>query len=326
MSSGNQSVSNVTSELQNQVVLERLLISMLITVSCCVFFFINGTMLFVLRSKPVFRETCRYVLLYNLLVADTVQLALSQTLHVVAACRVMLSYPVCGVLTFLARLTFVISPLTLVVMSLERYVAVCYPLRHATIITVRNTGLAIVLVWAFSSLNIIIQVVLLLQFPFEDLHSLQMKDFCSGVTMRLWSGSADYDDGFTWLVFVSASVVIVSTYVSVTLAARSASIDKASTQKARNTLLLHLVQLGLSLSSTLYIPLLTVLYRITRIIFARIRNVLYIFIIIFPRCLSSFIYGIRDQSIRPVLMHHLCCQLKVGLVRPGGHPELFMHL
>uniref|UniRef100_A0A4W6F9K3 G-protein coupled receptors family 1 profile domain-containing protein n=1 Tax=Lates calcarifer TaxID=8187 RepID=A0A4W6F9K3_LATCA len=291
----NQSQTNVTVGLQYQGLLERVLLSILSTVPCCVFLFINGTMLFTLRSKPVFCETSRYVLLYNLLFADTVVITLT--------------YPVCGVLIMFTRLTNDISPLTLMVMSLERYVAVCYPLRHATIITIRNTGLAIVGIWAFSSLNVITQVLLLFVFSFNNLQSLQMKDFCGKESMLLDPVSDLYEKAFTYFLFVSAGVAVICSYIGVMVAARSASTDKASVQKARKTLLLHMVQLGLSLSSTTYIPLVIAISKVLdRIVIVRIQNVIYVCAIILPRCLSSLIYGIRDQTIRPVLMHHLCCQ------------------
>ncbi|XP_070773696.1 odorant receptor 131-2-like [Enoplosus armatus] len=309
MSYKNQSQANITVALQYQGLLGIVLFSILTTVPCCVFLFINGTLLFTLRSKPVFRETSRYILLYNLLFADTVQMALSQLLYILAACRIRLTYPVCGVLVMLADLTSVISPLTLVVMCLERYVAVCYPLRHATIITIRNTGVAICLVWAFSSLNILTRVLLLLWFPFEDLESLHLKDFCGKESMLLDPMSDLYDQAYSYFLFVSAGVAVVSSYIGVMVAARSASTDKASAHKARNTLLLHLVQLGLSLSSTIHNPLLLAISKVLeRIVLVRIQIVVYVCIVIFPRCLSALIYGLRDQTIRPILMYHLCCQ------------------
>ncbi|XP_029375554.1 odorant receptor 131-2-like [Echeneis naucrates] len=301
--------SNITVELQFQGLLERLIISTLTTVLCCVFLFINVTMLFTLRSKPVFLETSRYVLLYNLLFADTAQLVQSQVLYLLAAYRIKLTYPLCGTLSLFANLVTVVSPLTLVVMSLERYVAVCYPLRHAAIITVRNTAVAILLVWTFSSLSVLIRVFLLLRFPFDDLESLQMTDFCSAVAMLLGPLADDYDKAYTCILFVSAGVAIISSYIGVMVAARLASADKSSASKARNTLLLHLVQLGLSLSSTIFNPLLAVLSRvIPRLLLVRIVNVFYVCIVISPRCLTSLIYGLRDQTIRPVLMSHLCCR------------------
>ncbi|KAM9348513.1 odorant receptor 131-2-like [Symphorus nematophorus] len=313
MSYSNQSQSNNTVELQYRGFLERVLFSTLIGMPCCVFLFINVTMLFTLRSKSVFRETSHYILLYNLLFADTVLLALSQLLYITASCRIMLTYPVCGVLTMLSVFCNDISPLTLVVMSLERYVAVCYPLRHANIITIRNTGVAIIVVWAFSSLNVLIRVVLLLDFPFEDLESLQMTDVCSDIVMLLGPLSDHYDKAYTCFVFVSAGVAVTCSYIGVMIAARSASTDKASARKARNTLLLHLVQLGLTLSSTMHASIVVSLSKtLQRLVIARIKSVLYVLIFVLPRCLSSLIYGLRDQTIRPVLMYHLCCRLKLS--------------
>ncbi|XP_053188078.1 odorant receptor 131-2-like [Scomber japonicus] len=292
--------------------LERVIFSTLTTIPCCVFLCINVIMLFTLRSKPVFCETSRYILLYNLLFADTVLLALSQLLYIIAAFRVRLTYPVCGFLVMLTNVIIDISPLTLVVMSLERYVAVCYPLRHATIITTRNTRVAIGVVWTFSSLNAFIQVILLLDFPFEELESLQMKGLCSDIAMFLGPMSDHYNKAYACFLFLSAGVTITCSYIGVMIAARSASTDRASADKARNTLLLHLVQLGLSLSSAIHNSFLIVISKVLDItVFIRIQIVVYVCVVILPRCLSALIYGIRDQTIRPILVYHLCCRLKL---------------
>ncbi|TKS83402.1 Olfactory receptor 4S1 [Collichthys lucidus] len=314
MSYANQSQTlNITTGQQYVGFFERVFISILIGMPCCLFLFINGTMLFTLRSKAVFRETSRYILLYNLLFSDTVLLALSQLMYVLAACRIFTTYPVCGVLSMLNKLTNEISPLTLVVMCLERYVAVCYPLRHATIITVRNTAIAIIVVWAFSSLNVLVQILLLLTFPFEELPSLQMTDICSYEAMFLVPMSEIYDKAYTGFVFLSAGMAVTCSYIGVMVAARSASTDKASAHKARNTLLLHLVQLGLILLSTMHGTIIVSLSTtLQRLIIVRIRSSFYVFIYILPRCLSSLIYGLRDQTIRPVLMYYLCCRLRLS--------------
>uniref|UniRef100_A0A3B4ZH79 G-protein coupled receptors family 1 profile domain-containing protein n=1 Tax=Stegastes partitus TaxID=144197 RepID=A0A3B4ZH79_9TELE len=311
MSPRNQ--TNVTAGLQYEGLLGILLLSIVTTLPCCVFLYINGTMLFTLRSKAVFRETPRYILLYNLLCAETVQLLLNQLLYLLAVCRITLTYPVCRFLTVLANLTSTISPLTLMVMSVDRYVAVCYPLRHVHIITIRNTSVAIILVWTFSFLNVLIHVFLLLEFLSGELQTLQMKDYCSSVTLIVGPISHAYSKAFPCFVFILAAVVIASSYIGVAAAARSASADKASGHKARNTLLLHLVQLGLSLSSTVQKPLLTALPQIvTRIVLVRIQAAVYVCVGLFPRCLSSLIYGLRDQRIRPVLMFNLFCRLRLS--------------
>ncbi|XP_014904030.1 olfactory receptor 4K2-like [Poecilia latipinna] len=319
MSFVSQPWSNISVEFDDVGLLERVITFTLCTIPSCVFLFINGTMLFTLRSKSVLRDTCRYILLFNLLIADTAQLAVCQVLFLLSVCRITLTYPVCGMLTVFANITNVISPLTLMVMSLERCVAVCLPLRHAMIVTIRNTRLAIIAVWTSSSLHNIFRVILMLDFPFEDLDSLQMTSLCSDLAMQLGPRSKVYDNAFTVFLFATAATVIISSYVGVIIAARSASTGKASTLKARNTLMLHLVQLCLSLSSTIYNPLLVALLKIIQSVgFIRLNKFLYVLIILFPRCLSSLIYGLRDQTIRPILLGHLGCQRRLKTVPDSG--------
>uniref|UniRef100_A0A3Q2E973 G-protein coupled receptors family 1 profile domain-containing protein n=1 Tax=Cyprinodon variegatus TaxID=28743 RepID=A0A3Q2E973_CYPVA len=304
-----QSESNMTSAIQKQNLLRIALISTLSTVPSVIFLYINGTILFTLRSKPVFRDTCRYVLLYNLLLADTVQLAQSQVQFLLSVCRVKLVYSLCIVLSMLANLTTGISPLTLVVMPLERYVAVCFPLRHASIITIKNTAVAIIATWTVSSLNNVTRNLFLLEF--ENLGSVMMKDFCSDVAWFPNSLCEYYDKVYTAFVFISAGLTVIFSYAGVVIAANSASTDKASALKARKTLLLHIIQLGLSLSYTIYYPLLIALAgSVKRVVFVWVQRVFYVFIIILPRCLTSLIYGLRDKTIRPVLLQHLCCKRK----------------
>lgn len=305
---GNKTILNVSNEQQYQHTFERALFSVATTVPCCIFLYINVTMLFTLWTKTLFQETSRYILLFNLLFGDTVQMGMSQVLYLVAACRTKLSYPLCGVLSMITKLTSKISPITLVVMSLERYIAVCHPLRHATVVTRRTTHVAVVGIWTLSSLNVFVHVLLMLEFPFAELESLQMKDFCSNVALLLGQMSDIYEKAITCTLFVSATLAILSSYVGVIVAARTATTNKASIKKARNTLLLHLAQLALSLSSTVYTPMLIALSRITtRLTVVRVQNFLYLCVIILPRCLSALIYGMRDRNIRPALVQNLSC-------------------
>ncbi|XP_015227318.1 PREDICTED: olfactory receptor 1073-like [Cyprinodon variegatus] len=312
MLNGSQTGSNMTSLSENQELLKTIIVATLSTVPSVIFLYINGTILFTLRSKAVFRDTSRYILLYNLLLTDTLQLAQSQLHFLLSNCKVKMAYSICIFLNFLASLTTGISPLTLVVMPLERYVAVCFPLRHSSIITIRNTNVVIMAIWAVSSLNNLTRVFWFLKSSSEKNEIWKLKDLCSTVSLILGALTNEYDRAYTCVVFVSAGVAATFSYVGVIKAARSASTNKALANKARHTLLLNLIQLGLSLSSTIYTPLIIGLSKIlTRLAFLWVWNVLYVFFIIFPRCLSSLIYGLRDQTIRPVLLYYLCCPLRV---------------
>ncbi|XP_034034247.1 odorant receptor 131-2-like [Thalassophryne amazonica] len=307
---------NISAALQERGELERVLFITLLSLPCSLFLLVNGVLLFTLTSKVVFRETPRYVLLYNLLLADTVHLVHAQLMYVLATCRVMLTFPVCGVLVTLASLVNEICPLTLVLMSVERYVAVCFPLRHASLVTLTNTGASICAVWALSFLHVAMRLVFMFDFPFEALDSLQMDMICSSENMMIGSLSDQYNKVYSYMVMTVAAVVIGCSYVGVVLAARSASADKASALKARKTLLLHLVQLCLSLCSMLYSFTTKLLASIIldRATLSRIKTSLYVCIQLLPRCLSALIYGLRDSRIRPILLFYLCCGLKLRVV------------
>ncbi|KAM9332755.1 odorant receptor 131-2-like [Pholidichthys leucotaenia] len=316
MLSALRSQSNHTSGPQYRTFLELLLVSAPTATVCCVFLLINSIMIVTLRSKPVFRESSCYILLLNLLLVDTMQIIVTQLFYFLSVCRVRLTYPMCGFLESIADLLTSISPLTLELMSLERYVAVCHPLRHATITTIRNTRMGIVMVWAFGLVDTLIEALLLLEFPFSDLKTLLMNDACSDLTMNLTHSSNLYKKVSTGVLFVSAATVIMSSYVRVALEARSASVEKASAQKARNTLLLHLIQLSLCMCGTVHDPLITEIAKVLeRKILMQIWNVFYVFLVLVPRFLNPLIYGLRDKTIRTLLMYRICCRqtLKVNV-------------
>uniref|UniRef100_A0A8C6TRA4 G-protein coupled receptors family 1 profile domain-containing protein n=1 Tax=Neogobius melanostomus TaxID=47308 RepID=A0A8C6TRA4_9GOBI len=271
---------------------ERVTVSVLTSGPCAMCLGVNGFMLWTLRSKAVFRDTSRYCLLFNLLVTDTLHMAITQLLYLLAASRTFLHIPVCSLLTLFVDM---------------RYVAVCLPLRHATLVRSRRTAVGIVLLWALCFVNALVRVGLLLDFPFHTLTSLMMSDHCSSLLLRFGPLSTAYDQGYITLLFVVASAAMLWSYVAVMLAACRCVSEKSV--KARNTLLLHMFQLLLSLSSTIYMPLLLALARtMARLPFVRLQNTLYVLIFIFPRCLSSLVYGLRDQTIRAALHRALLCK------------------
>uniref|UniRef100_A0A8C6WVE3 G-protein coupled receptors family 1 profile domain-containing protein n=1 Tax=Neogobius melanostomus TaxID=47308 RepID=A0A8C6WVE3_9GOBI len=296
--------------------MERILLSMITSSPCCVFFIINGTILFLLRSKPVFSQCPRYVLLFNLVLADTVLIAQAQTLYLIATLKVRISYPLCGCLTMVSQLTNQISPYVLIFMSLERCVAVCFPFRHCTLVTLRNTFIIVFLIWTVASLNVLIQVLLLLEFPFHELPDLQMREFCSIIAMYLSPKSQEYESVYTYVLFTLSVLVISCSFVGVMVVACLASGDRAQAEKTRYTLLLHLFQLGLNLLSMMYMHIFVAVFRCCRV--QRRFVYVYVCVVLMPRCLSALTYGIRDPALRPALGTHLCCVLRRRMGRRAG--------
>ncbi|XP_067112872.1 odorant receptor 131-2-like [Osmerus mordax] len=277
-----------------------------------IFLCINGVVLFTLRSKPVFRETPRYVLLYNFIFSDTFQLAVGQLLYILAYVHVYMIRYLCLLILQISFLTTDISSYNLAVMSLERYVAVCFPLRHSAIVTAKNTGVSIAVVWGICGICTIIRIFMLILLPSSPLDQY-MLDFCSKETFYEHKVLYDFDRAFTGVTFTSVGIVILYSYFGVMIAARSASSGKASTTKAKKTVLLHMIQLLLILSSTLVSPILSAIVgKVDRLTFVSIYYALFVALVNLPRCLGGLIFGLRDPTIRPFILYNF----SFGLCRP----------
>ncbi|XP_077597062.1 odorant receptor 131-2-like [Stigmatopora nigra] len=292
---------------------ERMVNSALTSMCGLMFLTVNGVFLFTLRRKRIFREASRYILLYNLLLGDTLQLLFSQLLFLLSSTRATLSYPMCGILVTLSQIATQTTPVILVVMSLERYVAICHGLRHASIASVRNTTAAVLGVWIFCFLIVFIQGLLLIKIPLDPLGGLQMTELCRMTTLFVLPISKLFHRVYIYILFTSSGLTIIFSYFGIISVARSAATVKDSVRKAQRTLLLHMVQLGLGLLSIMYNPIflgISSLLSWERVV--RLQFGLYVLIYLLPKCLSPLIYGLRDENIRVVLLYYLCCHLKLS--------------
>ncbi|KAK6316577.1 hypothetical protein J4Q44_G00119770 [Coregonus suidteri] len=301
--------NNVSLTNQRLAVPIRTFMGFLSVSPCLLFLYINTVMLYSLKSKPMFRETSRYILFGNLLFADTLLLVTSQLLYILAVAGLFVIRYICVVIVLVAIFTSAVSPLNLSVMSLERYVAICYPLRHASIVTPGTTGVVIAVVWILCSLNTIIKLIMLLVLESMPLDQL-MQEFCSTSQLFHLKIHNQVDNVFISIVFITVSFIIIYSYIAMMMVAKSASSDKDLNTKARNTVLLHLIQLGLSLSSTLVPTIVSALKSKAMDKATQIEYIVFIILIILPRCLSPLIYGLRDQTFRHILVYHLTCGLR----------------
>ncbi|XP_047463577.1 odorant receptor 131-2-like [Mugil cephalus] len=300
------SAMNISVGVEYQPPQELLAFAMLSVGLSFSFLYINSVLLFTLRRKPVFCDTSRYVLLYHLLFGDTVNLAVSILLYLLASARLRIPFYACTVIVVVSLFTN-ISPLTLAVMSLERFVAVCFPLRHLTVFTSRVTGMVIAVVWIFSFIHILVRVSMLFFILIQTSLNVQLNSFCSKEEVFFAPVFKRFEQVFSGFLFVLVGAVILASYVGVSVIARSASTDKASAKKALQTLLLHLIQLSLIITSTLFSTIiLAVGQTVGRLVLVRIYNICFVCLNVLPRCLSALIYGLRDRTIRVVLLQNLC--------------------
>ncbi|XP_073680103.1 odorant receptor 131-2-like [Garra rufa] len=291
MSNFNNSTSNIT-----QIVLpaNQDLKTFLCVSSCVIFLYVNGVMIFTLRKKTVFQEASRYILFGHMLWVDTLNLLMSVVLFVCALCRLLLMKVICLVLLVAATALYQASTLNLALMSLERYVAICFPLRHAEITTSGRTNLAIGVLWMISWIKSLCEIIIFYSF---DTTNVAMNIFCSKTTFFRLQVYRKLDIAFTTIFFTSVCFVVIFTYASIAAVAKSASSDKTSAKKANSTVLLHLIQLGLCAVSILVGVIQEVIYVYAD--YMTSINVMYfcfVVFMIFPRCLSPLIYGLRDQA------------------------------
>ncbi|XP_065143859.1 odorant receptor 131-2-like [Paramisgurnus dabryanus] len=282
------------------------------------FIFVNGVMLFALRSKSVFYETPRYILFGHMLINDSVLLSVTTIMYILASIPMQITKALCALFVFISHCTFRNSPLTLAVMSLERYVAICFPLRHCNIATPRRTNIILGFIWILSSLNIAIDIIYLVLVLIVNPSSLSDNIFCTYEKLFVAKWQMDKAQGFEIFYFVSVALIIIFTYIRIMITARSVTSDKDSAKKALRTVLLHLIQLCLCLTTFLYATIEKALYMMSGNnppFFLTLRYLNYITVLILPRCLSPLIYGVRDKALLPLFKYYFCyCS---GRARPS---------
>ncbi|XP_018586070.2 odorant receptor 131-2-like [Scleropages formosus] len=255
----------------------------------------------------------RYILFAHMLFNDTLYQLISMVLYIFNVLYLDMVLGVCSFLILISTSTVTNEPLNLAVMSLERYFAVCFPLRYAQLSTPERTFFTLAVMWAVGAANVLIDIftVILVEPSFFLLSGM-----CSYEQLMRKRWQRDKGVALNVLCFTVVGMVLLYTYVCITLEARSATRDRASAQKAMQTVLLHAVQLCLSLMTFLFNVFEMLLSSFPSDVFAQLRFVNYVVVLLLPRCLSPLIYGMRDQSFRPVFMYFFTCGTRS--VKPAG--------
>ncbi|ROL43981.1 Zinc-binding protein A33 [Anabarilius grahami] len=237
----NLTVNNLSSTSSLRALNEK---PLLVQVVVGILLYVNGLMIFTFLKKETFRDT-RYILFAQTLFVDSALMLLAD----LTLMGMFYQYPVhmipCCLICTLMNLLSLCSPITLVAMCLERYVAICLPLRHASISTPKNTFTGLLIIWSVSFvLPLFILIVCFAYLPPGVMFSYVV---CSVEIMLQVKWLADMRAATLQLLFIMMLCFIVSTYIKIMIAARSASSEnKKSTNKGLKTVLLHGIQLLLS--------------------------------------------------------------------------------
>ncbi|KAM3877668.1 odorant receptor 131-2-like [Diretmus argenteus] len=264
--------------------------------------YINGILIHTFNKHQVFYVNPRYILFIHLVVNDMIQLTVSITLFIVSYIFHKINVPLCCLLIPLAAFTTENTPLNLALMAVECYIAVCLPLRHAVLCTVKKTYILIGFIWVAVSMSILPDLfVMLATEPREFFYSNIFCDrkilFRNPLTIKKTNVSYIVLLVIVWLT-------LLYTYFNILFVAKAADGDA---KKARNTILLHGFQLLLCMLTYIYPPLKKALFEWFPKHYTNSRFVCYIIITILPRFVSPIVYGLRDQTFRRYLKQYFLC-------------------
>ncbi|KAG9265409.1 nociceptin receptor-like [Astyanax mexicanus] len=282
------SSGNLTTEAVVKMIVLQVLVG--------IFLYVNCLMIFTFLKKEVFRGDTRYILFAQTLFVDSAVLFLTDVMLLMTAFQVRIHMISCIIVSVVVAVLKSCTPMTLVAMCLERYVAICMPLRHADISSssrIRFFGFLII--WTISSITALFTFVTYISVAPPS--SLSLNVVCSIELMldQEWQAQARAIMLLTFFLMMIS--VIIFTYIKIMIAARAASSEKKkSTSKCLRTVLLHGFQMFLCVVQfiTPYIEM--PLWKLDIIVFINVRYSNFIMFIIVPRCLSPLIYGLRDEK------------------------------
>ncbi|XP_048119975.1 odorant receptor 131-2-like [Alosa alosa] len=295
MSSNTTAIGYLSRPLNEKILLVQVLVG--------IFLYVNFLMIFTFLKKEAFRTDTRYVLFAQTLFMDSFLMLLTDLALTGNYFQFPIPWIPCCALCFLMSWLSIGTPLTLVAMCLERYVAICMPLRHADISSPRNQRRGLVVIWVVSTLIPMFTLVSFLSLvPPAFLLTYVV---CSVEQMQVQTWVNEVRKALLLMYFVLMFSVIVFTYIAILKAARTASSDnKKSTHKGLRTVILHTFQLLLCLTQFVCPFVEMAMLKIDFMLFINVRYSNFIVFFIAPRCLSPLIYGLRDEKFYVVLRRY----------------------
>ncbi|XP_032365603.1 odorant receptor 131-2-like [Etheostoma spectabile] len=277
--------------LRRQINDKVIIVQILVMIFLC----INLLLIVTYFKKESLHTTARYILFAVTLLSDSFLLIMSDILLIFSYFEITINVWSCIIISVLALLYNTVTPVTLTAMTLERYVAICMPLRHGELCSSRRTMRCILIIHAVSSVPSI--VILSVFFASASLSSYTQYCICSVESLILHRWQDHIRAAVYQLYFMIMFITIIFCYVKITKVAKAASGEnRTSKWKGLRTVIFHGCQLLLCLIQ-LWCPFIeTAILQISFRLFINVRYTNYILFSLAPRCLSPLIYGLRDET------------------------------
>lgn len=243
-----------------------------------------------------------YILFLHLVVNDMINLTMTTCLLLSTYISHKINIFICYFMITFSIFSTLNTPFNLAVMAVECYIAVCLPLRHAQLCTIKRTHILIGSIWAMSSVSTLPDVFFILATePIQLFDSTIVceKDSMFRHPIHLKKRAVLH---LTYLVLVW--LILFSVYLKIFLAAKESKTAKSTngdTKKARNTILIHGFQLMLCMLTYVRHEINKVLHYWFPKYHFHVLYVSYILIQILPRLISPLVYGLRDKKLRQCL-------------------------
>ncbi|XP_047188683.1 odorant receptor 131-2-like [Scophthalmus maximus] len=245
----------------------------------------------------------RYILYIHLVINDIILLTIFTLMHVMSYIVFTLNVCFCIVLLMTAIFSNLNNPLTLAVMAVECYIAICFPLRHNQICTVKKTYIVIGVIWVLSTLSVLPDLFFTL--ATESVEFFHSRVFCLRDNIFRNPSLKEKRDTYNYVFLVIVWLTLFYSYFRILFAAQAVDTDA---KKARNTVLLHGFQLLLCmLTYVFHLMINSVTYMFPKEVMA-VRFSISIFVQVLPRLVSPVVYGLRDKTFRKYLKRYLLCR------------------
>ncbi|XP_063813033.1 odorant receptor 131-2-like [Pseudophryne corroboree] len=296
MVNSTDSNSNITARINTSTHLIKISCFAVMLTLFCIFLYFMAIILNAFFTVPHVRENPRYMLFIHMLVNDLAYLAVSFFLSMSVMYMVYMPVPICYTVVTFSTCAFRITPYNLAAMSLERYAAICHPLRHAELCTAQRSSIAIAIMW---TVGFIPQLADLIAFCFTvEKRVFSLSIICNWPLLIVNEVQVVLRTVTIVISYIMVGLIISYTYIKVILVARRIASGK-SASKAGKTVLLHAFQLMLcilSLSSTYTDKYLSPYFYYTPL-------VNFFLLMCIPRFISPLIYGIRDEVLGKHMRH-----------------------
>ncbi|XP_078468994.1 odorant receptor 131-2-like [Lampetra planeri] len=213
--------------------------------------------LFLFWCEPRLRDSARHIFFLNLVVVDVffiVTVGLQAFRELNSAHSIAITE--CIIFATVSMMCIVNGVGCITVMAVERYIAICHPLRYHSLINRAAIRRCLVVIWIIPSIPVLIEASF---FFTNDLSLFSTVSTCNSMYLGNLFGNA-----YTFIclrltesvvLLIISSAITIASYVRVIRAAKNASVQQSNFVKARKTIQLHALQLILYLSTFLAIPI-----------------------------------------------------------------------